>query len=522
MAKQHNEPVDVLFINPPAPDNFIYIRDINRHGRSSWERMIWPQTSLAYLASMAEEAKHTVDIIDCIAERIDWPEYEAIIKKCRPRYVVSNIISVTYSNDLRALRYAKDTCNSITIGMGPHLTDKPAESLQESDVLDYVFTHEAENTMKELLELYAKTPEPTLKALGEVKGIAFVPNRVGCGDSTESVVTMQRPFIKEMDAFPWPRHDLLPLDKYWAPFLGHYTFVEASRGCAYRCIYCRQAVMQQWKFRSRSGKDLAKEALYVHSLGVENILFHADTFTMGQKMVHDMCDVLIEAGTPFRWACNTHVKQLYNNKKMAQKMKDAGCWMIACGIESGDNQVLENIKKDITVEQAEWVVNVLDEVGIEAWGYFMVGNIGETMDTMKKTLDFALRLPFLIAKFDIAAPYPGTEFYKIAKEMGYLRIDNYEDFDQNSSAVAELPDLTRAQIKSFARKAHLRFFLRPRILMYFLKQMRDFTTIKTIFAIARDQFLLLGKGKRTRKDATVEIDPSLKENKKEKEKSYAA
>ena len=103
MIRRHDQKVDVLFVNPPSPDGFIYIRDINRHGRSSWERMIWPQTSLAYLAAVADQLGMTVDIVDCIAEEISWPRFEDMLLKCRSRFCFSNIISVTYSNDVRAL-----------------------------------------------------------------------------------------------------------------------------------------------------------------------------------------------------------------------------------------------------------------------------------------------------------------------------------------------------------------------------------------------------------------------------------
>jgi anaerobic magnesium-protoporphyrin IX monomethyl ester cyclase len=103
MIRRHEQKVDVLFVNPPSPDGFVYIRDINRHGRSSWERMIWPQTSLAYLAAVADQLGMTADIVDCIAEEISWPDFEDILRNCSPRFCFSNIISVTYSNDVQAL-----------------------------------------------------------------------------------------------------------------------------------------------------------------------------------------------------------------------------------------------------------------------------------------------------------------------------------------------------------------------------------------------------------------------------------
>jgi len=504
--RRHDQPTEALFVNPPSPDGFVYIRDINRHGRSSWERIIWPQTSLAYLAAVAERCGLSVDVVDCIAEGIDWKGYEQILRDTRPAYCFSNIISVTYSNDLKALSLAKEISKAWTVGMGPHLTSEPCKTLESSETLDFIVLHEAEETLRDLIQATRSREDLTEETLRSIAGIAFVPGRLFEGAFKEPLVTEQRPFIQDLDSLPWPRHDLLPLDRYWSPFLGRYTFVEASRGCKFRCVFCRQAVMWEWQFRCRSASSLASEALHVHSLGVDNILFHADTFTLNPGMVEELCDILIENHAPFRWACNTHVKPLLGRDSLVQKMKAAGCWMIAVGIESGDDEVLENIKKQITVREAEQVVRMIDKAGIEAWGYFVLGLPGETLETLEKTIDLSLRLPLKIAKFDIAAPYPGTEFYRYAQEHGYLKVEHYEELDQNASAVVEYPRLSRSQIKEAARRANRRFYLRPRILSRMIKEAKDLSTLKSLLLIIRDQFrLLYGSLRRERRDATIRM-----------------
>lgn len=497
MVRAHDLRVDVLFVNPPSPDRFIYIRDINRHGRSSWERMIWPQTNLAILAAVAERVGLSVDIVDCIAERIDWPEFTEILKKIRPRYCFSNLISVTFSNDVRALEAAKEISGAVTIGMGPHITDGPERSLREAEAIDFVIRHEADATLEELL-MVLDSGDVSIERLSEVAGIAFIPARIDSEAAPNAVVTEQRPFIADLDELPAARHDLLPIDRYWAPFLGNYTFIETSRGCPYRCTFCRQGIMYQWKYRTRSGKSLAEEALHLNKLGVENILFHADTFTVGGKMVHDLCDALIAAGSPVRWACNTHAKALDGKEELIEKMKAAGCWMIAIGIESGNNQILENIKKQTTTDLVRRIVERIDRAGIEIWGYFVIGFPGETKDTIEETIDFATSLPLTIAKFDIGAPYPGTEFHKYVTENNYMKVDRYEDFDQNASAVVDYPDLTAEEIKAGVRRATRRFYLRPRIIFHFLREAIKPRSALAIALIVRDQIALLASGKRER------------------------
>ncbi len=504
MVKRYTEPVDVLFVNPPSPDKFIYIRDINRHGRSSWERMIWPQTNMAILAAVAENVGLSVEIVDCIGQGISWPEYEAILAGCRPRFCFSNLISATYGNDVAALRRAKEISGAITVGMGPHITDSPELSLAESEGLDFVIRHEAEDSLAELLTVLDSSPEIDIERLHSVAGIAFVPGRLVTGQPMTPAVTAKRPFIADMDNLPRARHDLLPLQRYWAPFLGNYTFIETSRGCPYRCTFCRQGIMYQWKYRTRSGKSLAEEALHLHSLGVANVLFHADTFTAGDKMVHDLCDELIAAGSPVRWACNTHARPLEGKPDLIRKMKKAGCWMMAIGIESGDNQILKNIKKSTTTALVEEVVRDIDAAGIEVWGYFVIGFPGETHETIDKTIRFANSLPLAIAKFDIGAPYPGTEFHRYVTDNNYLTIGSYEDFDQNASAVVDYPDLSAEEIKAGAKRATRRFYLRPRILWRLFREGLNPRAAKSIALIIRDQLQLMSEKKNHKRASEVE------------------
>ncbi len=489
------QPVDVLFVNPPSPDGFIYIRDVNRHGRSSWERMIWPQTNLAILAAVAERVGLTVNIVDCIAERIDWAEFREILGKCRPRYCFSNLISVTYHNDLLALQMAKEMSGAITVGMGPHLTADPAANLAEADGLDFAICHEAEETLRELLTLGEAKGLGDLEAVGKIAGLSFVPAKLLEGADATPVVTAKRGWIPDLDALPRARHDLLPLEKYWAPFLGNYVFIESSRGCPYKCTFCRQGVFYQWNYRTRSAASLLRETLDLHKLGVKGVLFHADTFTIDRGMLEELCDGLIAAGSPIKWACNSHAVNLHDKPDLIRKMRQAGCWMIAIGIESGDDQILKNIKKSSNVKIVAETVKDIAATGIEVWGYFVIGFPGESRESIRKTIDFAKSLPVSIAKFDIGAPYPGTEFHAQVKQQGFLKVKEFEEYDQNASAVVDYPDLSSAEIKAGARRATLEFYLRPKQI---LRILREATTPRSFLAIAlivRDQARLLwGKG----------------------------
>jgi radical SAM superfamily enzyme YgiQ (UPF0313 family) len=483
--------VDVLILNPPSPDNFIYIRDINRHGRSSWERMIWPQTNLAILGAVAKQSGLSVKVLDCIGEKMSWDEFEIAVQQLKPRYCFSNLISVTFSNDVAALSTVKKASNAITIGMGPHVTNDPRGALAFSDDIDFVFVSEAEETFGELLEIFEEHKKPSLEILSSCKGLAFNSKKFGDLTVDEIVVTDERPFIVDLDTLPEPLYGDLPLRNYWAPFLGNYVFIEASRGCPYRCIFCRQGVMYNWKFRTKSGKRLAEEAIDLADRGVELVLFHGDTFTVNKKVVKELCETLIASGKQVKWACNTHAEPLKNQTELVSLMKQSGCQFMAIGIESGDDNILTLARKGTDAKTIESTVRLIANAGIEVWGYFIAGLPGETPETMKTTIAWAKGLPLKIAKFDIAAPYPGTEFNKMAVDEGWIDIENIEQFDQNASAIINYDQMSAKQIKYWAKRALIEYYSQPRMLWYVFKEAIKPKSMFNILLICRDFFALM-------------------------------
>ncbi len=472
--------IDILLVNPPSPDGSIIIRDVNRSGRKTRERMIWPQTNLAYLAALVRD-QFSIEIIDAIAENINWDKFKQILKDKEPRYVVSNIISTTLTNDMYTMFLAK-SLGAITIGMGPHLTDRPEESLIKFPSLDFAIMGEAELTFVELIDVLENNGH--LKA---VKGIAF-------RNGSNVQINEERPFIENLDDLPMPAHDLLPLKKYRMPFFGNYTFIVAGRGCPYKCIFCRQNVMWKSVVRMRSADSLLKEVKYLLKLGVSNIMFQADTFTANKKMVKELCREIIKEGLRFRWVCNTHIATI--DQEMVDLMKQAGCWMIAPGIESCSNKVLKNIRKQITVKQVYEVVEMIHNAGIEVWGYFVYGLPGDTKETLEENSRCALELPLDMANFAVAVPYPGTPFYYQAVENNWLVASNWEDYDQNYSAIVDYGYLKPDDIIKAIKKANVKFFSKPKHAWRVLKEIfRDFGTAKDLFKIFMEHLKWMKKNK---------------------------
>ncbi|MDP3732703.1 MAG: radical SAM protein, partial [Candidatus Omnitrophota bacterium] len=456
----------VLFVNPPSPDRYIYIRDMNRSGRRSREGTIWPQTSLAYLAASVKAGGYEVSLIDCIAEGIGWQKCRRMIEDYAPDYIVTNPISSIITNDLY-VTYIGKALGTATIAVGPHVTALPEETLKKYPTLDFIIMGEAEVTVRELIDCLQKKGN-----LDAVEGIAFRKGK-------DIAVTPKRKFIENLDDLPIPLHEILPIKKYRLPYIGKdYTFVLSSRGCPYQCIFCRQVIMWERKVRTRSAKSIFEELKYIHKLGIRNFMFHSDTFTIDRDVVIELCRMITDSGLKLRWCCNSRVDTV--DEEMLRWMKKAGCWLITYGIETASDKILQNAKKggSATVENAKRIVRLTKKNGIKVWGYFIIGLPGETRETMKATSRFARRLPFDIVNFAVAAPYPGTEFYKIVKENGWLESDRWEDFDQNYSAIVSYPGLSSKDIIKGIRNAYLRWFLRPGGIYKFLKGISNLESAK--------------------------------------------
>jgi radical SAM superfamily enzyme YgiQ (UPF0313 family) len=460
--------VDVLFVNPPSPDGLTYIRDIDRSGRYSRENTIWPQANLAYLAAALDD-RYKVDIIDCIAEKMSWPEFESLVLKKKPKYIVTNVISSIVSNDMYVADVGKKM-GAQTIAIGPHVTALPDETLRDSPKLDYLILGEAEESLRELIDSLEDGTD-----LKRVKGIGFR------SENGSAVITEKRPPIENLDDLPYPRHDLLPLDRYNLPLIGkRYTFVMTSRGCPFNCTFCRSPVMWGKKVRKRSPDNIIGELKVLKNLGVKNIIFHSDTFTLDKNWTIELCRKMVDEQLEMRWMANSRANTI--DKEMLQWMKKAGCWMVAYGFESGSQKILDNVKKEITLDQIKKAAQWTKDAGIGVWGYFIIGLPGETKETIDETIRLAKELPLDLVNFAVGAPYPGTGFFEYVEKNGYLLSKNWEDFDQNYSAIVSYENLQATEITAGIQKAYREYYLRPTVFAKFLGTIKSFHDLKVLFA----------------------------------------
>lgn len=425
--------MNILFVNPPSPDGFLYYRDTNRSGRRSKANEIWPQAGLALFAGLYPD--DNVKIVDCIACRISYSKLYEIMQEFKPDWVIFNPVSCTITSDMYVAYLAK-LVGAKTVAISPHLKALKEESDNRFQYLDYT------------VENVKFGPEPEYQLRELIKGI-----------STEGT---------SFETLPPARQDLLPIHKYSMPFIGkNYTAIYASRGCSFGCIYCRTTVATERKARYRHVSSIIEE-IKKHNL--RNFIFHADTTTLNHRWLLELCKELKKLPFKVRIVSNSRVDTV--NPEILKEMKEAGWWMIAYGVESGDDRVLALNKKEATVEQARKAIRATRKAGLKAWGYFMLGMLGDTKESMERTLQLSQSEEFDIVNFSVAAPYPGTEWGEIAEESGFLKEKDWKSFDQNYSAQVEQPGCSRDLVRQFQRKAYLEWYLSHRGLKFALNGLR--------------------------------------------------
>lgn len=508
--------VDVMLVNPPAPDGGIWIRSQHRVGRRSRENMIWPQVSLAQLAAMLHP-DYSVEVVDAIATRMPWLEFEQLLRAKQPKYYLTQVTAPTLTNDMYGVFLAR-SLGAKTIAFGTHVTPMLRETLERFAALDFVIRGEPELTLRELIDTLEMASgrwyvsngrlqgtdgraadqdrriyklmvdtDPTWQPAWSLEGLSALSDRLsaikglGWRRNGEIVANADRPFLANLDNLPMPLHHLLPLDTYRIPMVkGPYTFIVTSRGCTAGCKYCIKHVTYQYSVRLRSPENIMEELWLLHDLGIHNIHMYADLFTVSRDQVVGLCKLIVEQGLKVRWTCNSRVD--YVDEEMLQLMGKAGCWMISWGIESGSEEILRRARKGAYPDKVERALSWSKEAGIGNWGYFIIGLPGETEQTIRQTIDFAKRLPLDLALFHIAAPYPGTPFFFDVVENGWFRPGTaWEEVDMDRSTVLDYREtgLTAERLEYWQRRATREWALRPGPIWTMIKGLNSWAGLKS-------------------------------------------
>jgi anaerobic magnesium-protoporphyrin IX monomethyl ester cyclase len=410
-----------------------------------------PPLGLAWIAAVLEQAGHKVKIIDTPTLEMEADQWIREVKSWNPDIVGLSLLTPTAPKGYQAAKMIKEELgNDIpVIAGGVHPSFMFKEALENN--IDVVVIGEGEYTTRELVDTIEKHGLDSDK-LWDVKGIAYK-------DKNGIHVTKPRPMILNLDELPWPARHLLPMDKYTLfnkPIkIAH---VMASRGCPYGCMYCSTSYFWGRRIRIRSSKNVADEIEYlVEKYHVKQIVFSDDEFTIVKRFVYGLLDELKKRGIDIQFACGSRVDHV--DKKYMKDLYDNGCVAIYFGVESGSQETLDRIGKKITLEQARRVFKWAKELGGFTTGSFILGFPWETIDDMKRTVDFAIELDPNYAQFTVLTPYPGTPMYKYALEHNLIKDWNWEHWTTVRPVMRGF-NFTTKQLGRMIKYAYRKFYLR--------------------------------------------------------------
>lgn len=460
----------ILILNPVLEKRRAgFIKEGRCEQRLSSFQYVMIPISLPSIAGPLRKNGHEVSIMDCVVNKKPISKILDDIKAFDPSLIIINISTVTYYDDIAVADIIKSKFQHIHLtGIGNHVTSLPQTAIKESR-LDSVILGEPEFTALELSDHLSRNED-----IKDIEALAY-------RDKDDIRVNEKKYFHKDLDELPFPARDLMDNKRYTLPVINEpYTLIISSRGCPHECIFCTASQYYGKKPRFRSPENILEEIKEIRcKYGIRNITMWSDTFTLNRSFVIRICQLLIKEKLDIRWMCNSRVDRV--DPEMLKLMKKSGCIGISYGVESGDQEILNNIKKKITLSQIRDAIRWTREAGIESLAHIIFGLPGETRTTIEKTINFIIELDPDYAQFYCAIPFPGTEFYEISKKKGWLVTDDWRRFELNQ-AIISTPSLSAEELHKSRIEAYRRFYLRPKYIWGRIKKARS---VKDLFLLFR-------------------------------------
>ena len=432
-----------LFLNPPSFEKF----DGGASSRWPATREIesyWYPVWLCYPAGMLPDSK----VVDAPPHGISIEQTVAMAKDFELMVLFTS--APGFQVDIEIAGMMKDSNPKLKVAfVGPPVTIDPEKTLRNKAV-DFIVRREFDYQIAD----YAKG-----KPLEELPSVSFRKDG-------HVVNNPEGGYIEDLDALPWVtkvyKRDL-DITRYNVPFLlNPFVSMYTTRGCPAMCTFCLWPQTHSGhRWRQRSVDDVVGEVRYALEAhpNAKEIFFDDDTFNYQKGRTIELCKKL--APLNFTWSCNSRVTTDYDTLKA---MKDAGCRLMIVGYESGEQQILKNIKKGATIDMAIRFTDNAKKVGLMIHGDFIIGLPGETRASIRKTIDFAKRLDTETIQVSVAHPYPGTEFYDYVKQNGLITIDSLTDDSGHQLPNIIYPGLDRAELMDAVEQFYGEYYFRPKVI----------------------------------------------------------
>lgn len=468
---------DIIFINPPTDTTTF-------EGRLARKGGILPPLGLLALAAYVRKEGFKVALLDAFGLGLSFDDTVKKVLSLKTKTIGLTAFTTTIDNAATIARKIKDECPEANIILGGnHLSALPFETMNRFSQFDVGILGEGEITVTELLRRENRPQE-----LIDISGLIYK-------DNGRLITTQKRKRIDDLDQLPFPAFDLLSdfPNRYSAVATNFKnlptTSLVATRGCPYQCTFCDRHVFGNVCRGHSTGYIIALIKDLQNKYGLKDISFYDDTFIVFKKRLQELCQKMISEKINISWSCLGRVDLI--DPDILKLMKEAGCWQISYGIESGNQAILDLYHKHITVSQILKAIRMTREAGLNCRGFFMLANPMETSKTIKETAALARSFDDICVTF--FTPLPGTEIYGDIKKYGEATLDwgKMDMFIPNF-----IPQgLTKRYILRIYRRIHLKFYLRPKIICYYLLKTVRNRNIGKIFSGADAFFQLIFRKK---------------------------
>jgi hopanoid biosynthesis associated radical SAM protein HpnJ len=476
-----------LFLNPPSFEGF----DGGASSRWPASREIesyWYPVWLTYPAGMLPDSR----VLDAPPHKVSIEQTVEIGKD----YELLVLFTSTpgFSVDVKMAEMMRDSNPKLKVAfVGPPVTVEPDKAFKESSAIDFIVRKEFDH---QIVKYANGTP------LSELPGVSYRDNGVIKHNP-------DGPVIENLDELPWAtkvyKRDL-DFRRYNVPFLlNPFVSFYTSRGCPAQCTFCLWPQTHSGhRWRLRSVDDIVNECRWTleNFPGLKEIFFDDDTFNYKKERTIALCKELKKLN--FTWSCTSRVTTDYETLKA---MKDAGCRLMIVGYESGDPQILKNIKKGATVDMATRYTKDAHKLGMTIHADFIVGLPGESRESLRKTIDFAKTLDCETIQVSIAHPYPGTEFFDYVKKNNLITIDSMTDESGHQLPNIIYPGLNRGELVGWVERFYDEYYFRPKAAWRIVKKAVINNDVPRLYKEAREYMALRSKRKQFVKDQKA-IEPS--------------
>lgn len=439
------EKIKILLVNPP------YVG----HVYSGYKEAVAVNVplGLAYLGGILEKNSTPVEVLDANILELSTEETAKRVLKSECQYIFLTTTSNTITKVYEIAKIVKSNSNKIIVAGGPHVTFEPERTLKECPHVDIVVRGEGERTALELAQ-------KKFKDLDTIKGITY---KTAHGIKSNP----GRERVQNLDELPFPARHLFPLKLYRQGAFFNTSIKNketatmiTARGCPNRCKYCASVHFWGTAVKFRSAKNIIEEIEFlIEKYNTKQIAFLDDMFTAHIPRLKEFCELLIKKKIKIKWWCYSRINTM--NKELMAIMKKAGCFALNFGIESGNEEILKGINKNITKKKTWEVVQAAKQLGLLVHASFMVGLPGDTKKTVNQTINWAINLNPHIALFCITTPFPGTALYKEAIENGWMdQVKSWDDVGLHMKTKYHNDDLNSEEIYNFYKLAQRKFFFR--------------------------------------------------------------